>query len=314
MSYCLEDFNFDLPEELIAQHPLEQRDQAGLLVAENSPEFTLKDQHVYNLPDFLKAGDLLIYNDTRVLPARLMAQRRADQERGLAKVELTLHKNRDASSWWAFAKPAKKCRKGDYLDFEQGLSAQVLERNEAEVLLRFSQKGDGLMTAINAQGTMPLPPYIKRKQASNEQSQQDKQSYQTIFADKLGAVAAPTAGLHFTPQLLLALKAKGVKTAQLTLHVGAGTFLPVKVDDLDQHVMHSEYAILPKETAALIKHTKANQGRVIAVGTTVLRSLEAFHGQENAGETDIFIRPGYKFNTVDMLMTNFHLPKSTSAF
>jgi S-adenosylmethionine:tRNA ribosyltransferase-isomerase len=251
---------------------------------------------------------LLLSNDTRVIPARLKGRR------GEAGVEVTLHKRDGESVWRAFARPAKKLRPGDRIDFADGFAADVSEKGEAgEVTLVFDRAGPDLMRALEAHGTMPLPPYIKR---AADEGAKDSEDYQTVFAARDGAVAAPTAGLHFTPALLEAVEAMGVKRALVTLHVGAGTFLPVKADDTDDHVMHSEWGEIPAETARAIAETRAAGGRIVATGTTTLRVLEAAAREDGAvpawsGDTDLFITPGYQFKAVDLLLTNFHLPKST---
>ena len=294
----LQDFNFTLPAELIAQEPADPRDSARLLDVSLEGVY---DRKIGDLPQIFGEGDLLVFNDTRVLPAQL------NGKRGEARIALTLHKRKSEEAWWAFAKPAKKCHPGEKIYFDAEFWAEIVERNGPEVLLVFNRQGPELMAMIENKGAMPLPPYIKR----DTPKEQDKASYQTIFADKLGAVAAPTAGLHFTPNLLAALRARGVLMAPVTLHVGAGTFLPVKCENIDAHKMHSEYCVLPQETKQRIQTVRKNGGRIIALGTTVLRTLEACAGRAGAMETNIFIRPGYRFSTVDMLLTNFHLPCST---
>lgn len=294
----VEDFNFNLPPELIAQQPVSPRDTAKLLDTSSQP---LTHRLVRDLPDCLTADDLLIINNTKVLPARLKAKR------GEASIDITLVKELGLNRWAAFAKPAKKARDGDTLVFGERLTAKVVSRDGMEVLLEFSHDFDTLVEGFHAYGAMPLPPYIKREEFREE----DKSSYQTLFAEREGAVAAPTAGLHFTPELMAAIEAKGIRQAAVTLHVGAGTFLPVKVDDTKDHVMHSEWCELSEETAQAIAQTRKRGGRVVAVGTTALRTLEATKGQAGTLDTDIFITPGYQFQVVDMLLTNFHLPKST---
>jgi S-adenosylmethionine:tRNA ribosyltransferase-isomerase len=297
-------FDFHLPPELIAQHPADPRDTARLLeIAGDRPA----DRQVRDLPSLLRAGDLLVSNDTRVIRAQL------DGRRGLARVGVTLHKRRDDATWDAFARPAKKLVTGDRLVFAADFAADIVAKGDAgAVTLRFDRGGEALMAALARHGRMPLPPYIKRAAADP----QDETDYQTVFARREGAVAAPTAGLHFTPQLLAALDAVGIARAQVTLHVGAGTFLPVKTEDISAHVMHAEWAELPAATAAAIAQTRARGGRVVAVGTTTLRTLEGVAALRGAiepwsGELDLFIRPGFVFRAVDVLMTNFHLPKST---
>jgi S-adenosylmethionine:tRNA ribosyltransferase-isomerase len=300
----LTDFDFELPPALIAQKPVRPRDAARLL---HIMRGDIADRAVGDLPSLLRPGDLLVSNDTKVLKTRLRGRR------GGASISVTLHKSIDAQSWLAFARPAKKLRIGDVLDFDADLHAEVFARGEGgEVSLRFDRGGEGLMSALDVVGAMPLPPYIKRPTSDRD----DEDDYQTIFAARRGAVAAPTAGLHFTPRLLEALRACGVRLATVTLHVGAGTFLPVTSDDPRAHRMHAEWCELPTATAALIAATRREGGRVVAVGSTSLRTLEAAasHAPELApwtGESDLFILPGYRFRLVDLLMTNFHLPRST---
>jgi len=297
-------FDFDLPRDLIAERPVSPRDAARLL---HVTKAALEDAGVRDLPRFLRPGDILVSNDTHVIPARLFGKR------GEAGIELTLHERLGLDSWKAFARPAKKLRLGDSVRFAEDFSADVTEKGEAgEVTLRFDRGGDALMLALDAYGKLPLPPYI-RKGCADER---DKGDYQTVFAREKGAVAAPTAGLHFTPGLLGAIDAVGVTRTTLTLHVGAGTFLPVKVDDTNDHRMHAERGAVSAETAELINRAKAAGGRVVAVGTTSLRLLESAADADGVlhpfdGATDIFITPGYRFKLVDVLMTNFHLPKST---
>ena len=301
----VDQFDFELPKELIAVRPAPSRDGARLLVVKGE---TRQDQMIPDLIDFLDAGDLLVFNDTRVIPARLSGKRRD------AKMELTLHMNMKGGLWKAFAKPAKKLKPLDVIIFEGGLEACVLEKGEAgEVTVQFNHSGEQLKAALNEAGVMPLPPYIASQRPVDER---DKSDYQTIYSKNDGAVAAPTAGLHFTDGLQKAFGDKGVHSAYVTLHVGAGTFLPVKVDDTNDHKMHSEYGELSQKVADEINATHARGNKVIAVGTTSLRLLESAANKngkvsEFTGVTDIFITPGYKFRAVDILMTNFHLPKST---
>ena len=299
----VDDFDFELPSEFIAQRPASPRDSARLLVAEG-----LTDRIMRDLPDFLNKGDILVFNDTRVIPARLKGKR--DE----ANIEVTLHKRENDDTWKVFAKPAKKLKPGNVVVFAEGFSAEVLEKGlGGEVMLRFNRSGMELMSALETHGGMPLPPYIKREGLADAR---DKADYQTLFADKKGAVAAPTAGLHFTPELMRAIGDKGVSHVTVTLHVGAGTFLPVKVDDTDDHVMHAEWGEISPKTVEAITATRAAGGRVVAIGTTSLRLLESasdengiLHSFED--ETDIFITPGYRFRIVDAMLTNFHLPRST---
>jgi S-adenosylmethionine:tRNA ribosyltransferase-isomerase len=298
-------FDFELPQDRIATHPARPRDSARLLDLTGGGT---TDRIVSELPDILRPVDLLVSNDTRVIPARLRGKR------GEAGIEVTLHKREGPDSWLAFAKPAKKLRPDDRIVFSDSFSAEVAAKGEAgEVTLRFDAAGAALMAALHAHGEMPLPPYIRR---TGNDGSDDATDYQTIFAGPEGAVAAPTAGLHFTPELLARLDAKGVRRTTITLHVGAGTFLPVKVDDTDDHKMHTEWFDIPESAARAIAETRATGGRVVAIGTTSLRTLEAAaraDGSVPAGsaETALFITPGYRFKAADLLMTNFHLPRST---
>ncbi len=299
----LSDFDFDLPETLIAQAPVEPRDAARLLHVAG----TLADRRVLDLPMLLRRGDLLVYNDTRVLKARLTGMR------GAAKIEVTLHKRESDDTWRVFAKGAKRLKPGDRIVFAEGFTAEVLDKSEeGDVGLRFSAGGAVLFAALNRHGAMPLPPYIKRAGADTA----DEAHYQTVWARRDGAVAASTAGLHFSPGLLAALDAAGIERAALTLHVGAGTFLPVKTENIIEHRMHAEWGELTDETAERINAAKAEGRRVVAVGTTALRVLETVAddaGRVRAwtGETRLFCLPGFRFRAADALMTNFHLPKST---
>lgn len=297
-------FDFDLPRALIAERPVSPRDAARLLHVQAGG---LTDGGIGDLPRWLRPGDLLISNDTSVIPARLFGRK------GEGGVELTLHERTSLDEWKAFARPAKKLRPGDMVRFADDFSATVAAKGEAgEVLMRFDRGGDALMLALDAYGRLPLPPYIRKGEAD----ERDRADYQTVFAREKGAVAAPTAGLHFTPELLAALESAGVTRTTITLHVGAGTFLPVKVDDTKDHRMHAERGVVTPEVADLVNRTKAAGGRVVAVGTTSLRLLESAADDDGVlhpfdGPTDIFITPGYRFRLVDVLMTNFHLPKST---
>jgi S-adenosylmethionine:tRNA ribosyltransferase-isomerase len=298
------EFDFELPPQLIADRPAVPRDSARLLEVAES----LRDRVVRDLPMLLEPGDLLVFNDTRVIPARLFGRR------GAASIEVTLHKSVAADRWRAFARPARRLGPGDVLSFDAGLSATVAGKAEGgEVELAFDRGGAALMAALAQVGRMPLPPYIKRAGGADDR---DRQDYQTIFAAKDGAVAAPTAGLHFTPELLAALDARGIARVPVTLHVGAGTFLPVKAEDTKDHVMHAEYGIVDGTAVSAIERARVTGGRVVAVGTTSLRLLEtaaAASGrvQPFAGDTSLFITPGYRFEAVDLLLTNFHLPRST---
>ena len=301
----VDQFDFELPKKLIAIRPAANRDGARLLVVKGDK---LSDQMVPDLVDLLDPGELMIFNDTRVIPARLSGKRRS------AKIELTLHMNMSGGIWKAFAKPAKKLKPTDVIIFDGTLQACVLDKGDSgEITIQFNHSGPKLREALDEAGVMPLPPYIASQRAVDER---DKQDYQTIYGKNDGAVAAPTAGLHFTESLQKLISEKGLKSAYVTLHVGAGTFLPVKVDDTDDHKMHEEYGEISEEVAKLINETHSGGNRVIAVGTTSLRLLEAATDKDGithplAAATDIFITPGYKFRAVDILMTNFHLPKST---
>lgn len=310
------DFDFELPPEAIAQHPADPRDSARLLHVR--ADGSLNDLNVSDLPSLLSPGDLLVTNDTRVIPARLTGIRgdatHAGPPQGGAKIEVTLHKPDSPAIWRAFARPAKKLKPRDLIVFAPGFSAVVDAKGEAgEVTLHFNVFGPALLDALHKHGVMPLPPYIKRDKAGDKA---DETAYQTLFAENDGAVAAPTASLHYTPQLVEAIRSKSVQITKLTLHVGAGTFLPIKVENTRDHVMHSEWGELSPQTAELINQVKRDGGRIIASGTTSLRLLEAAASEDGSvhpfkGETDIFITPGYKFRVADRLLTNFHLPKST---
>ncbi|HUL09673.1 MAG TPA: tRNA preQ1(34) S-adenosylmethionine ribosyltransferase-isomerase QueA [Candidatus Acidoferrum sp.] len=298
------DFDFDLPPSLIADRPAVPRDSARLLEVADG----LSDHIVRELPALLRPGDLLVFNDTRVIPARLYGRR------GLAAVEVTLHKSAAADRWRAFARPGRRLRERDRIAFDGGLSATVAEKGEGgEIELVFDRGGADLMAALAQVGHMPLPPYIKRTGGADAR---DARDYQTIFAAKDGAVAAPTAGLHFTPELLAALAARGISRVAVTLHVGAGTFLPVKVEDTGNHVMHAEVGVIDGAAVEAVARTRAAGGRIVAVGTTSLRLLETAADEDGgihpfSGDTNLFITPGYRFKAVDLLLTNFHLPRST---
>jgi S-adenosylmethionine:tRNA ribosyltransferase-isomerase len=306
----LSDFDFDLPRELIAQRPLEPREAARLLHVSAAG---LADKTIADLPELLRAGDLLVFNDTKVIPARLRGRRKD------AKAEVLLHKpeGEDARGrllWLCFARPAKRLRPGETLVFAEGFEAEILEKHEGgELLLAFAMSPEALRDALERHGEAPLPPYIERQGGADEQ---DRHDYQTIFARREGAVAAPTAGLHFTEPLMARLAAKGVETAEVTLHVGAGTFLPVKSEAVSEHRMHSEWGEIGEKTAARIAAAKAQGRRVVSVGTTSLRILETAAQASGAiapfrGDSDLFILPGFDFKVVDLLVTNFHLPRST---
>ncbi len=307
------DFDFDLPESHIALRPAEPRDSARLLVVRDGG---LEDRIVRDLPDFLRPGDALVFNDTRVIPARLSGVRERVGPEGetlTVAVEATLH-HRDAPDVWsAFMKPGKRLKAGDRILFQSLTATVTAKADDGLITLRFDLAGPALDEAIRAVGVMPLPPYIAAKRPEDDR---DRSDYQTMFAQLDGSVAAPTAGLHFTPALMDALKARGVSTHALTLHVGAGTFLPVKADDTADHRMHSEWGVVSADTAAALNAVRAAGGRIVCVGTTSLRLLESATTPEGdiqpfQGDTAIFITPGYRFRAVDVLMTNFHLPKST---
>jgi S-adenosylmethionine:tRNA ribosyltransferase-isomerase len=297
------DFDFDLPPERIALRPASPRESARLLVVGEH----LEDRTIAELSKLLHAGDVLVFNDTKVLPAALIGKRigRLDTT---PKIEVLLHQRLDDGKWAAFAKPAKKLAAGDRLQFGE-LTATVAEKREAgEIVLHFDQTGEQFEKALAHEGKVPLPPYIESRR---EQDEQDRRDYQTVYAERAGAIAAPTAGLHFTEELLNKLREAGIQMEFLTLHVGAGTFLPVKVEDTKDHRMHGEWGEVPSEVSARLKQAQAEGRRIIAVGTTSLRLLEASRMEPFSGTTDIFITPGYQFSTADALITNFHLPRST---
>jgi S-adenosylmethionine:tRNA ribosyltransferase-isomerase len=305
-------FSFNLPSDLIALRPLADRDSARLMVVR--PDGRLEHHRIGHLPELLSCGDIVTINDSRVISARLSGIRPPRIEGGEAiPVEVTLHKREAGDRFRAFARPARRLRPGDRLNFPAGLSARVLARDGAEVVLGFDRAGDALDGAIAQAGQMPLPPYIAKMRPPDAQ---DLTDYQTIYADQPGSVAAPTAGLHFTPALMERLRHAGIGLARTTLHVGAGTFLPVTSEDTADHRMHSEHATLSTDMAAKLNAVRAAGGRVAAVGTTALRTLESAATPDGTlhpfnGDTDIFITPGYRFRAVDILMTNFHLPRST---
>ncbi|MBI1180637.1 MAG: tRNA preQ1(34) S-adenosylmethionine ribosyltransferase-isomerase QueA [Alphaproteobacteria bacterium] len=307
------DFDFHLPERLIALRPAQPRDSARLLRIGGGH---LDDLSVADLPGQLRRGDVMVFNDTRVIPARLFGVRPADGARGEAHVELLLHKREAADAWRAFARPGKRLRVGDVVraGADGSLAAEVVEKGEGgEILVRFDRAAAELDAALAALGEMPLPPYIASKRAADES---DLSDYQTRFAARDGAVAAPTAGLHFTDRLMERLAEAGIGQATVTLHVGAGTFLPVKAEDIADHRMHAEWGEVAPETAEALNRARRDGGRIVAVGTTSLRLLESATGADGVvrpftGDTDIFITPGYRFRAVDVLTTNFHLPKST---
>lgn len=307
----VDDFDFDLPSERIALRPAEPREKARLLLIANN---SLHDFAIVNLPSLLRPSDLLVFNDTRVIPAQLFGTRIREGE--TAKVEATLHMREGPDRWRAFLRPGKRVKVGERISFaiDNALDATLLEKGDGgDVLLRFDLSGSKLNAAIRTHGHVPIPPYIAAKRGDDAQ---DRHDYQTIYAREEGAVAAPTAGLHFTPALFDALDAQGIERCFVTLHVGAGTFLPVKADDTNDHKMHHEIGVLDSATADKLNTAKAAGRRIIAVGTTSLRLLESACDDEGvlhsfAGATDIFITPGYRFKFVDGLMTNFHLPRST---
>jgi len=302
------DFDFELPAQLIAQEPARPRDSARLLhVAEN-----LADLRITDLPKLVHPGDVMVFNDTRVIPARLNGWR------GAAKVEVTLMMREAEGNWLALARPGRRLKAGDFIDFAPGFAARVIEKRESgDILLAFDMSDGDLRFALETHGIMPLPPYIKRaRDAAADIKTGDRADYQTLYAKHDGAVAAPTAGLHFTPPLMAAFKQRDVTIAFVTLHVGAGTFQPVKVEDTDDHVMHSEWGAVTRETADVINGARAKGGRIVAVGTTSLRLIESAAGADGTlhpfqDTTNIFITPGYRFKAIDAMVTNFHLPRST---
>lgn len=296
-------FDFTLPPERIATAPVSPRDAARMLVVGDK----LQDKHIGDLMSFLRAGDVMVFNDTKVIPARLLGVR------GNAKIEVLLHKRIDNNNWQCFAKPAKKLRVGDVVKFAEDFCAEVAQKyDDGQVLLKFADSDDIFQQKLQIYGAMPLPPYIEKTRHADST---DNNNYQTVYAQNSGSVAAPTAGLHFTKEILEKIDALGVKRVHVTLHVGGGTFLPVKVEDTSQHIMHSEYAEISNEAAQIINAAKQAGGRIVAVGTTSVRTLESAANEQGveefAGETNIFITPSYKFKIVDVMLTNFHLPKST---
>jgi S-adenosylmethionine:tRNA ribosyltransferase-isomerase len=302
-------FDFNLPPENIALRPVSPRDSARMLCVHGGAmaDQTLSDRSVHDLPALLRAGDCLIFNDTRVIPAQLTGRR------GDATIGATLHKRIDLRRWQAFVRNAKRLRQGDRIDFGMDVFALAeIRHDDGSFTLQF-EGDEPVEVLLDRAGTMPLPPYIAGKRATDAQ---DREDYQTMFAAQDGAVAAPTAALHFTPELIAALDDAGIFRETLTLHVGAGTFLPMKVDDTADHIMHSEWGRIDEDTATRLNNVRTNGGRLIAVGTTSLRLIESASDDDGIvhpfeGDTDIFITPGYRFKAVDGLMTNFHLPKST---
>lgn len=298
-------FDFELPPERIALRPVSPRDAARMLCVNG--DGSLADAHVFDLPQLLRAGDCLIFNDTRVIPAQLTGRR------GDATIGATLHKRIDLRRWQAFIRNAKRLRRGDSIDFGQGVIAIAEERHDDGSFDLYFEGEEPVEVLLHRAGTMPLPPYIAGKRPTDAR---DAEDYQTMFAQKDGAVAAPTASLHFTTGLMDAIQKAGIETATLTLHVGAGTFLPVKADDTTEHRMHSEWGKIDTDTAYRLNSIREAGGRLIAVGTTSLRLVESAADESGTvhpfeGDTDIFITPGYQFKAINGLMTNFHLPKST---
>lgn len=297
------EFDFDLPRELIAQRPADPRDSARLLDVRRG----LADRTIADLPDVFDPGSLLIVNDTRVIPAQL------DGRRGEAKIGVTLHKDEGAGEWLAFVKNARRLKPGDLVEFGDDLNAEVIARDGAEVRLGFNVTDAMFLAALEKHGRPPLPPYIKR---GADPDPDDVDDYQTMFAAREGAVAAPTAGLHFTPALVERLQAAGLELVSLTLHVGAGTFLPVTAENVRDHKMHYEYGEISQAAAARINAAREAGRKIVSIGTTPLRLLESAAGPDGhlpafQGDTDLFITPGYQFRLVDQLLTNFHLPQST---
>ena len=299
-----EDFDYNLPEELIAQHPADKRDFSRLMVVDRKTG-KREDKHFYDIIDYLNEGDLLVMNDTRVIPARLFGHREGKEE----EIEVFLLENIEDDKWEVLVRPGKKMKIGTKCIFSDELSLEVIDiKEDGNRVVEFFY--DGIFQEIlDRLGNMPLPPYIKEKL-------KDKERYQTVYSKNPGSVAAPTAGLHFTKELLKKIEEKGVKLAYITLNVGLGTFRPVKVDDVKNHKMHSEFYQISKETADLINETKKNNKRIISTGTTTTRTLESVYKKngkikEDSGWTDIFIYPGFEFKVIDCQITNFHLPKST---
>ena len=297
-------FDFDLPAELIALRPAKPRDSARLLLVDGEE---ISDRAMLDLSNLLRPGDTLVFNDTRVIPAQL------EGRRGEARIGATLHKREGPRDWWAFVRNAKRLRVGDVVEFRNGVHATVADRDEEGAVLLHFEGEDPVEILLERAGRMPLPPYIASRRPAD---QQDRDDYQTMFAREEGAVAAPTAALHFTPGLIERLEENGIRRETLTLHVGAGTFLPVKADDTTEHKMHAEWGRIDEETAERLNNVRASGGRLIAVGTTSLRLLESAANESGIihpfeGDTAIFITPGYRFKAIDGLITNFHLPRST---
>lgn len=308
----VDDFDFHLPEELIALRPARPRRSARLLLAQGE---RIEDRTVEDLPSILRPDDVLVFNDTKVIPARLFGERRRDTRDGpgTARIEATLIERAAPDAWTALARPAKRLRAGDVVHFEGTRATVEGDPAQGRVRLRFPVSGPALDEAVARAGVMPLPPYIAGKRPADEA---DLDDYQTVFAEKPGAVAAPTASLHFDDVLVAALEAAGIRSARLTLHVGAGTFLPVTAETTEDHVMHAEWGEVPEATAAVLTEAKGQGARILPVGTTAMRLLESAAPAPGVlepwrGDTDIFITPGHAFRMCDGLMTNFHLPKST---
>ncbi len=298
------DFYYDLPEELIAQTPLEQRDSSRLLVL-NKENGNIEHSQFCNILDYLNTGDLLVMNNSRVIPARIFGKR---TDTG-AVIEFLLLKQVENNKWEVLVKPGKKARPGHKFDFSGIMQGEIEDIAEEGIRIVRFESDENIYSSLDKIGQMPLPPYIK-------EHLEDKERYQTVYSDPVGSAAAPTAGLHFTEELIEKIHNKGIKTAFVTLHVGLGTFRPVKEDEITDHIMHSEFYELPQETVDLIESTKTNGGRVIAVGTTTTRTLESVARDKGklvacSGSTDIFIYPPYEFRVLDGLITNFHLPEST---
>jgi S-adenosylmethionine:tRNA ribosyltransferase-isomerase len=307
----VDEFNFDLPSDLIALRPVTPRDAARLLVVRE--DGSREHKTVRDLPDLLRADDMLVVNDTRVISARLTGMRLPRAEGGGAEIEVTLHKRVSASAYRAFARPAKRLKPGDRIKLGKTLGGTIAAREGGEIEITFDKSGGTLDAAIATEGDMPLPPYIASRRAPDAR---DRADYQTVYAEVEGSVAAPTAGFHFTPDLLTRLAKAGIGREGVTLHVGAGTFLPVTADDTAEHRMHSEWAALSEGTARVLNECRTKGGRIVAVGTTAARTLETATGNDGLihafeRETALFITPGYRFKAVDVLLTNFHLPRST---
>ena len=307
----VDEFDFDLPSDLIALRPVAPRDDARLLVIRE--DGSREHKAVRDLPGLLRAGDMLVVNDTRVIPARLTGRRLPRAEGEGAEIEITLHKRVSEASYRAFARPAKRLKPGDRIRLGKSLDGVITARDAGEVEITFDKAGAALDAAIATEGDMPLPPYIASRRAPDSR---DRADYQTVYAEVEGSVAAPTAGFHFTTDLLARLAKAGIGRESATLHVGAGTFLPVTVEDTNSHRMHSEWASLSQDTARALNECRAKGGRIVAVGTTAARTLETAADADGVvkgfqGETALFIAPGYRFRAVDVLLTNFHLPRST---